>query len=296
MADKNRKPFKKAYLEITNVCNLNCDFCPKTSRPSGLIDKEQFTHLIEQVKPLTDYVYFHIMGEPLLHPLLPEFLEICHRENLKVSLTTNGTLLKSRKDILLSSPALYRVSVSVHSFEANRTGQTLQEYLSDILEFCKAASDIGKTYVVLRLWNKDSATLKAANQKNVDILSELTHFFCLDFDIAKALDHRPSVSLSPRIYLETAEKFAWPDLAAEQSYQQVFCHGLRDQFGILCDGTVVPCCLDSEGSINLGNVYKQPLSEILRSSRARALYDGFSRRTPTEELCRRCGYAQRYSI
>ena len=154
MADKNRKPFKKAYLEITNVCNLNCNFCPKTNRPAGWIDKAQFIHLIEQVKPMTDYVYFHIMGEPLLHPLLPEFLEICHRENLKVSLTTNGTLLKSRQDTLLSSPALYRVSISVHSFEANRTGQTLQEYLSDILEFCKAASDIGKTYVVLRLWNK----------------------------------------------------------------------------------------------------------------------------------------------
>ena len=121
-------------------------------------------------------------------------------------------------------------------------------------------------------------------------------FFELDFDPAQALEQKPSVQIYPRVYLETAEKFAWPDPERDDPANSVFCHGLRDQFGVLVDGTIVPCCLDAEGVINLGNVYAQPLAEILSSPRARALYDGFSRRVPSEELCRRCGYAQRYSI
>lgn len=160
MGKKSSKPFKKAYLEITNVCNLNCSFCPKTKRSPRFITTEKFLHLIDEVTPFTDYVYFHLMGEPLLHPNLKEFFTICGERGLKVSLTTNGTLLKEKQDILLSSPSLYRVSISVHSFEANQTGQTLEEYLQDILQFCALASQQTKTYCVLRLWNKDSAVFK----------------------------------------------------------------------------------------------------------------------------------------
>lgn len=196
------------------------------------------------------------MGEPLLHPNLREFFTICGERGLKVSLTTNGTLLKEKQDILLSSPSLYRVSISVHSFEANQTGQTLEEYLQDILQFCALASQQTKTYCVLRLWNKDSAVLKAANQRNVDIFHQVREFFHLDFDPAEALEHKPSISLCDRVYLETAEKFSWPDIQQQESFDSVFCHGLRDQFGVLVDGTVVPCCLDSEGNIDLGNIYE----------------------------------------
>ena len=295
MGKKSSKPFKKAYLEITNVCNLNCSFCPKTTRAPHFVTVEEFSHLIDQVSPLTDYVYFHLMGEPLLHPHVKDFLSICADRGLKVSLTTNGTLIKKRQETLLASPALYRVSISLHSFEANSTGQTLEEYLADILNFCREASDRTKVICVLRLWNKDSATLKAENQRNVDIFEKVKEFFQLDFDPAEALGHKSSVALYDRVFLETAEKFAWPDLSRTDPVDSVFCHGLRDQFGVLCDGTVVPCCLDSEGSIPLGNVYQQSIQDIIASPRAKALYDGFSRRCPTEELCKRCGYAQRFS-
>ena len=293
---KSAKPFKNAYLEITNVCNLNCSFCPKTSRSPRFIRVEEFAALLEQVTPLTDYVYLHLMGEPLMHPELKQLLALCAQKGLKVSLTTNGTLLKQCQEILLSSPALYRVSISVHSFEANQTGQTLEEYLADILNFCQTASEQTSVYCVLRLWNRDSATLKAQNQRNVDIFEQVQSFFRLPFQPEQELEHRSSITLADRVYLETAEKFSWPTLAREDPVDSVFCYGLRDQFGVLVDGTVVPCCLDSEGSIPLGNVYQQPLAEILSSPRAKALYDGFSCRKPSEELCRRCGYAQRYSI
>lgn len=292
---KSKKPFKKAYLEITSQCNLDCSFCPKTSRPPQFITVEQFDYLLGQVQPLTNFVYLHLMGEPLLHPQLDRLLELCAQRGLKVSLTTNGTLLH-RWQQLLQSPALYRVSISLHSFEANRTGQSLEEYLSKALEFCRAASDLDRTYCVLRLWNKDSAVLKAENQRNVDIFEQVRRFFCLQEDPQKLLENKASIQLCRRVYLEMAEKFAWPDIERTDPTDSVFCYGLRDQFGVLVDGTVVPCCLDSDGNIPLGNVYQQPLAEILTSPRAQALHDGFSCRRPTEELCRRCGYAQRYSI
>lgn len=103
-----------------------------------------------------------------------------------------------------------------------------------------------------------------------------------------------SFLLRDHLYLERAGKFDWPDLSANESGTQ-FCYGLRDQLGVLVDGTVVPCCLDHEGDIPLGNLFTQPLTEILTSPRACTLREGFSRRKPAEELCRRCGFAARFN-
>lgn len=290
-----RKPYPRAYLEITNVCNLSCNFCPKTSRKPSYISRESFSALIRQIKPLANMVYFHIMGEPLLHPLLLDFLEECYELGLPVSLTTNGTLIGSCQPVLLASPALYRVSISLHSFEANSLSISLDEYLENILTYVVASSQRTKTISVLRLWNKDSLSLKASNQLNADILNRLTSEFHLDYDLAEALEQNHSVKLCERVYVETAEKFSWPDISRDNPLDEVFCYGLRSQFGVLSDGTLVPCCLDSEGRINLGNALEKPLAEMLESNRARKIYGGFSRRIAVEELCRRCGYAQRFS-
>ena len=70
---------------------------------------------------------------------------------------------------------------------------------------------------------------------------------------------------------------------------------LRDQLAVLCDGTVVPCCLDGEGELALGNLFRQELEDILRGERAAAIHAGFDARRPAEELCRRCGYAERFT-
>ena len=88
--------------------------------------------------------------------------------------------------------------------------------------------------------------------------------------------------------------FDWrePRLAPEDSQ---FCYGLRQQIAVLCDGTVVPCCLDSEGRLALGNLLSQEMDDILASPRARAIQKGFDARRPAEELCRRCGYAARFN-
>ena len=108
------------------------------------------------------------------------------------------------------------------------------------------------------------------------------------------VQERHGIRIAHRTYLEYGDKFDWPDLAAPENEGTSFCYGLRDQIGVLCDGTVVPCCLDHEGDIPLGNLHHQTMEEILESPRARAIYEGFSQGKAAEELCRRCGYAQRF--
>lgn len=286
-----KKRLKKVYIEITNQCNLSCSFCPKTTRLTRYISVEEFGQVLLQVKPFTDHIYLHLMGEPLLHPKLEELLEEAKKAELKVNLTTNGTLLQRKKEILLQAKALRQINVSLHSFEANEAHMTLQEYVEKVLESIKELSVKTKVIGAIRLWNMDSESLAGANQLNQDILKLIEQYFPQDKSIATLLMEAKRIKLAERVYLNMAEKFKWPEVSNSDQTEPVFCYGLRDQIGILVEGTVVPCCLDSEGNIPLGNIYEEPLEQILQSERARNIYDGFSRRQAVEELCKNCYYA-----
>lgn len=286
------KRFKKVYIEIINICNLSCNFCPKTSRSLGKMSVEQFKKIIEEIKPYTDYIYLHLMGEPTLHKDLEAFLQIAYEAGLKVNITTNGTLLHKAKEVLLKSPSLRQVNISLHSFEANEQGIDLKDYVNQIARFVDEAAP--RIICSLRLWNKDSDELKGSNNLNAPIMQLLEESFNLDVKLGEVLQLKPSFKLKEHVYLNMAEKFDWPDIDKEEGEAQVFCYGLRDQIGILVDGTVVPCCLDSEGNIPLGNILYTSLGDILNSDRAKAIYEGFSNRKAVEELCKKCGYAKRY--
>ena len=277
---------KRVYLEITNVCNLSCSFCPGTKRKKHFITAEEFSLLAGRLAGHTEYLYLHVMGEPLLHPQLEELLHIAADFGFKLCLTTNGTLLDRALPTLLAARNLHKISVSLHSFEGNEGGD-LDSYVSRCARACAALAEHG-VICALRLWNEGGK-----NEKNAQIFALLSQEF--EKNVAEIpLDVRGNRKLGPRLYLESAEKFDWPDLTAAEGGVE-FCLGLRQQAAVLCDGTVVPCCLDGEGQIALGNLFTQPLEEILSSTRARAIVDGFSCRRPTEELCRRCGYARRFS-
>lgn len=280
---------KKAYLEITNVCNMQCSFCPGTSRPKGFLTPEQFRILAEKIRPHTAYLYLHLMGEPLLHPQLESLLEIAHQLDFRVMITTNGTLLPQRGGLLCASPAVHRVSVSLHAFEGNERTEGLGDYLSNCFAFARQAAAAGKR-CALRLWNLDGDQTKGANRQNQAILAQLEQAFPRPWK-----ETWQGATLAPGVYLEWGERFDWPDLTAAPGDSAGFCYGLRDQVGVLWDGTVVPCCLDHEGDIPLGDLYQQSLDEILDTPRARAIYGGFSQRQAVEPLCQRCGYRRRFS-
>ena len=274
--------FSKIYLEISNLCNLSCAFCPGTKRPKKALTEGEFSALLPKIRPYADFLYFHLMGEPLLHPKLETFLALAGNAGFKVILTTNGTLLPKQQEILLNAPALHKVNISLHAFEANDLSVPFEDYLSGCFQFGKAAE--GKKLISFRLWNQGGQ-----DAKNTEILAAMKQVFPEPWT-----EERRGIRVGQRVYLEYGDKFDWPDLAAVDGGEGVFCHGLRDQLGILCDGTVVPCCLDHEGDIALGNLFTQTMEEILDSPRARAIYQGFSQRKAAEELCRKCGYARRF--
>lgn len=271
---------RKAYVEITNACNLACEFCHGTKRPIHFLTEAEFRHAATQAKSFADYLFFHLMGEPLLHPNLERFLEIAGELDFPVILTTNGTLLPQKAEILLNTKKLHKVSISLHCYEANQMGISLEDYLQGCFDFCKKAGDRG-IYAVLRLWNQGGA-----DRLNERILAALERFFPEPW-VQTRSGHR----VYDHVFLEWGERFDWPDPEAEVLGENHGCYGLRDQIGILSDGTVVPCCLDAEGGIPLGNVFRQELCEILASPRAVAMKKGLQNRRVTEELCRRCGYA-----
>ncbi|MCE9655850.1 radical SAM/SPASM domain-containing protein [Clostridium celatum] len=286
--------FKKVYIEITNVCNLSCNFCPKTNRKYKFMGKEEFLHILKEVKPFTDHIYFHLMGEPLLNENIDYFLEESYKNHLKVNLTTNGTLLKKVEDKLINSKALRQINISLHSFEANEKTVELEDYINNVTDFITKARSNSDIICAIRLWNMDNNDLKGANGLNSDILKMLEENLELDFSIGEKLQETNRIKLKDKVYLNMAEKFEWPDIQIDSLGEEVFCHGLRNQIGILVDGTVVPCCLDSEGNINLGNIFEKSLKDIVEDKRARDIYDGFSRRRAVEELCKKCGYATRF--
>ena len=274
--------YSRAYVEITNICNMRCSFCHGHSRKMRQLTREEFAHILRQLQGQTDYVYYHLMGEPLTHPNLPEFLAMARQQGFKSVITTNGTLLHKVLPGLLEA-GLHKLSISLHSFERDDE-ETFRAYLSRVASAAIAAADAG-TVVVLRLWNKGFD--RGRNALALEFLQAAIP--------GQWKENTRGFRIREKFYLEWGDRFQWPDQNAPIQGQQVRCYGMVDHFGILCDGTVVPCCLDSDGVIALGNVFREDLSDILNSPRAKAIAAGWQRRTPSEDLCRRCGYAQRFS-
>ena len=280
------RKLKRAYLEITNRCNLRCSFCPGTVRPLKDLTEPEFRRLAGELRKCADYLYFHVMGEPLLHPLLMTFLDIAGALGFRVILTTNGTLL-DRWPGLADHPALHKISVSLQSLEGN--GVT--DFSAYLHAVCDAAERLaaGNKITVLRLWNQGGDC-----SRNGEILQYLEDRFD-QTDLDGRLWTAPrSLKLGDHLYLEPGEKFEWPGTGGPEQPGPAFCLGLRDQVAVLSNGIAVPCCLDREGAIPLGNLFEEDMETVLDSPNAKALYDGFSSRRAVHPLCQSCGYRTRF--
>lgn len=273
--------YSRVYVEITNLCNARCSFCPGTVRPARMLTVEEFRVIAEKLRGTTKYLYYHLMGEPLTHPGLPEMIGIGTELGFRSAITTNGILLPQRGQALIDRK-VYKVNISVHSFEEG-TEDDYVNYIGGCLDFARQAGEAG-ILCVLRLWNNGCDG--GRNERTIAMIRSR---------FPEPWEESPrGIRVGKRVYLEHADRFSWPDREAEDQGNRVFCYGLRDHFGILSDGRVVPCCLDREGVITLGNVFEQEISQILSGPRARAMVEGFSCRKATEELCRKCGYARRF--
>ena len=273
--------YSRAYVEITNICNMNCSFCHGHSRAPRQMTEAEYGRVLEQLAGKTRYIYHHLMGEPLVHPLLPRFIQMAHQAGFRPMITTNGTLLEHLGETILI-PGLHKVNISLHSFEGDRRDEH-ERYLQPVADFVQKAGQAG-TIISLRLWNNG-----CDEGRNQTMLNYFKERFPEPWT-----ENTRGYRIRDGVFLEWGDRFAWPDQNAEDGGDQVFCHGLKDHFGILCDGTVVPCCLDSDGVISLGNVFREELTDILGSPRAQAIAEGFRRRKAVEDLCRRCGYARKF--
>ena len=273
--------YKRVYIETTNICNMTCSFCHGHSRKLRSMSIEEFSFILEKIKGVTEYLYLHLMGEPLTHDELPLFLKKAREEGFKPMITTNGTLLgKVGKSIIEEKP--HKINISIHSFEKG-TEESYTEYINQIASFAEHASNQG-IIIVLRLWNNGFDG--GLNEKTINRLKKMIS--------GEWVENSKGIRIKEKLFLEWGDRFEWPDINTEIKGDEYFCYGLRDHFGILCDGTVVPCCLDSDGMINLGNIFSDDLSSILESDRAKKIVECFSSHKASEELCKKCGYAQRF--
>ncbi len=275
--------YKRIYIEITNQCNLSCDFCASSKRPKLFMTVAQFQLICDQIRFLTDYIYLHVQGEPLLHPNLKEILQIAYQNELQVQLVTNGTLLNKNIDILKNSPAIRQISISLQSMqtinylEDSHNRARLFEQLVDL-----ANSD---KIVQLRLWNY-------SEQVFTDGINRCLAFFNIKKDELIVDKNRYSTN-HKNIFFSLEKQFQWPSDPVDSSTIGT-CYGTKTMLGILSDGTLVPCCLDQNGVIALGNVFTTPFSMLIDSPRIRKMQVGFNNRKIIEPFCQHCQYRSRF--
>lgn len=288
----NPKPYARAYIEITNACGLACSFCPSLGRPFAAMPPETFARALEQAAPLARQASFHLMGDPLAHPKLGEYLDLAGRADLPITLTTAGHLLTPGRIETLLHPAVRQVNFSLNSYNENPQKISLDAYLDPLAAFVDDASrrrpDL---YINWRLWNLGDPSSEPFNDA---VFAYLRSRFALTIASAGDPAMKKGKKLIGRFYLHGDSLFEWPSPALPERTERGFCHALTGQFGILSDGRVVPCCLDREGTITLGNIRDTPLRQILDSPRAQAMREGFAARTLVEPLCRTCGYISRF--
>lgn len=267
--------FKRIYIEITNVCNLNCSFCSKSSKSNREMTSEEFKEVLSKINNYTDYIYLHVKGEPLTHHNLDKILDITKEYNKKVCITTNGVFLKDRLPILKKYDNIYQINISLHS-ENNK-----KNYLEDIISSVNEIS----SYISYRFWTLDNNKMDNKTKEYIKVLKEV-------YNKEEIYD---GIKLKDKVYLSLDNKFTWPSINNDYYNERGTCLGTKTQLAILSDGTVSVCCLDSEGESNLGNIFTMSMEDILSSSRYINIINNFNNNKAYLDICKHCSYKERFN-
>ena len=274
--------FKKIYIEITTICNFSCSFCYKTSRIKKYMSPEEFSAILFKIKPYTNYIYLHVLGEPLLHPQLEILLSAAHKKGFFVNITTNGSLIAEKRDILIDKP-VRQFNISLHDAEENIPKEKRGKYLHDIFDFANEKS--GESYFSFRLWNQGSETSSQFNSECVDAIN---NYFSVNIDTNRMKEEK-NIKIKDHIFLQNSIRFSWP---GEQplGIQHRTCYALKDHLAVLVDGTVIPCCLDAGAQLGLGNIFHDDFDKIIHGEKAQRIFSGFQKQTVSEKICMDCGF------
>ncbi|MBO5398129.1 MAG: radical SAM protein [Clostridia bacterium] len=279
-----KRRFLKVYIEITNMCNLNCSFCSKTTRADRFMQVGEFEKVVKEVIGYTNLIALHVKGEPFLHPNLKEILDIAEKYNLKVNITTNATLLSKKIEVILNSKSIRQINISLHSAEQNNVDE--EKYLENVFEGVDKIQQNTNIIISYRLWNLDKIE---NNDINKNVLIKLGEKYGIQ-NIFKKAKKNDFIELDKNIFLNQDIEFVWPDINGDVIAKTGKCYGLRNQIAILSNGDVVPCCLDADSNICLGNIFTTTLKDIIESDRAKAIISGFEKKELVEDLCQRCGF------
>ena len=285
--------FSKVYIEISNICNLQCSFCPEVIREKKIMSSVLFEEILKQVTPLTKQVCLHLMGEPLAHPEFLKIINICKQYNTKIFLVTNGILLRDDKAQILLDSCFEQVNFSLHSFADNFPNKNPDQYLEKIINFTEQAFKIRPDlYINYRLWNLND--VHGSTTDNNLMMNKICDHFGIKPITQVDVRKKKSILINNRLYFHFDTEFIWPSLDLPILGTKGRCYGLSSHFGIHADGTVVPCCLDKEAGISLGNVNQASVLEILNRNRAKNILKGFKENRLIEDLCQRCQYIERF--
>ncbi|MCT7643792.1 SPASM domain-containing protein [Aliarcobacter butzleri] len=289
------KRFRKVHIEITNICNLKCTFCPPKILPNKTMTLDKFDKLNLQLKEFTTELAYHIVGDPLVLSNLDEYLNISSKHNLKVNITTTANNINKKHYETLLNPTIKQINFSINSYNANSHKKSLDEYLEPIIEFVKFAQKQKHEYFInFRIWNLDEKN--SAKEFNLKVFNKINEAFDTNIDIEDVYKNRPkNIRIDRKIFFNFDEYFNWPNLENKEVSKTGFCYGLDSHFGVLSNGDVVPCCLDKDAIINLGNIEDNSLKNILTSKRVKDIQNGFKKDILVEELCQKCEYRTRFN-
>jgi len=281
--------FYRAYIELTNICGLECSFCPPKQNPTATMKLDFFEQVLLQLSPYTKKIALHVMGDPLALKNINAYLDIAFKHDFEVMITTSGKYLNQHENIFHKS--LKQINISLNSFNKNTMKISFDTYIDNIFILCQKRTD-DEIFINLRLWNLDEHG--SENSYNLQIFTKLEEYFKVEFPKDISINPPKSLRLSKKILLHFDSYFEWPSLKSTHE-SNGFCHGLSSQIAILADGRVVPCCLDGDGIINLGNLHVEKLKDILNSQRSHDIRDGFKNRIAHEELCKKCTFKSRFN-
>ncbi len=286
--------FHRIYIEITNICGLKCSFCPTSDISSETMSLKLFEDMVMQSKKYTKEIAFHVMGDPLTVNNLVEYLDIMEKYKMKAILTTSGYFIKKHPISTLFHNAVKQINISLNSYNKNDTAITLLQYITPIINLCKEKiKQDANLFINLRIWNLDE--MMSEKNFNQELFKELSNNFYLKQTIEIIYKERPkNIRLENKILLHFDNYFEWPSLD-NPIYGNGTCLGLKSHIAILVDGTVVPCCLDSKGVIELGDFKKNTLDEIMNNNRTQSIKNGFKNDIAIEELCQKCSYKDRFN-
>jgi radical SAM protein with 4Fe4S-binding SPASM domain len=255
---------------------------------------ELFENINKQLAPITKELAYHLMGDPLVLKNLVDYLDISAKYNLLVNITTTANNLKQELYEILAHKTIKQINFSINSYNANSHQKSLQEYLSPILGFCDFVLKNEKDFFInLRLWNFDEE--QSAKAFNKEVLKTISLFFDISIDIEALYREKPkNLRVARKIFLHFDDYFDWPSLTSPFVSETGFCYGLDSHFGILSSGVVVPCCLDKDAIITLGNINDSSIEDILNTPRAKAIMNGFKEGRVVEELCKKCSFRTRF--